>query len=333
MPGITVGHVTVWRDEPDPPAGRGIARTGVTAIVLGDPGDLFGRPVPAGGAVLNGAGEMTGFLAAAEWGLVETPVYLTSTMAVGRIFDGAVAAAVGADPRVGVEDVVIPVVAECDDSGLSDPRAVQVESNDAGRALAEAKGGPVPEGAIGAGTGMSAFGWKAGIGTASRLVPSVGATAGVLALANLGGPREIRFDGVPIGRLLPAPVEHRRRAGSCIVVLATDAPLGPEQLKRLARRAALGLGRVGSVAHHGSGEIFLALSTGARRPRDAARAATLPDRALDELFPAVVDATEEAVLNALWAAPDVVGRDGRLVRGIPHDAVLELLRAHRQLGE
>src|SRR5262249_15506929 len=170
-----------WRDEPDPPSGRGIARTGVTVIVPGEPKDLFGRPVPAGGAVLNGAGEMTGFIAAAEWGLVETPVYLTSTMAVGRIFDGAVAAAGGADRRVGVEDVVSPVVAECDDSGLSDARVVQVEASDAGRAVAGARSGRVPEGATGAGTGMSAFGWKAGIGTASRLVPGVDAAVGVLA--------------------------------------------------------------------------------------------------------------------------------------------------------
>jgi len=333
VPGITVGHVTVWRDEPDPPAGRGIARTGVTAIVPGDPQSLFGEPVPAGGAVLNGAGEMTGFLAAAEWGLVETPVYLTSTMAVGRIYDGAVAAAVGADPRVGVEDVVIPVVAECDDSGLSDPRVVQVESSDAGLAVAGAKGGPVPEGAIGAGTGMSAFGWKAGVGTASRIVPGVNATVGVLALVNLGDREDLRFDGVPVGRLLRAQEGPRSRAGSCIVLVTTDARLGADQLQRVARRAGLGLGRIGSVAHHGSGEIFLALSTGARRQRDAARAEPLPDRALNEVFPAVVDATEEAALNALWAAPDVVGRYGRLVRGIPHDDVLELLQAHRRLGE
>ena len=333
VPGITVGHVTVWRDEADPPDVRGIARTGVTAIVPGRPEGLFGEPVPAGGAVLNGAGEMTGFIVVAEWGLVETPVYLTSTMAVGRVFDGAVAAAVAADGRVGVDDVVIPVVAECDDSHLSDPRVVQVEAEDAGLAVARAESGTPPEGAVGAGAGMTAFGWKAGVGTASRVVPAADATVGVLALANLGDGRELRFDGVPVGRLLPAPERHPRRAGSCIVVVATDAPLASGQLHRLARRAGLGLGRTGSVAYHGSGEIFLALSTGARRTRDAAPAEALPDRALDEIFPAVIDATEEAVLNALWAAPDVAGRDGRLVRGIPHDEVLALLRSHGRLAE
>src|SRR4051812_29051541 len=162
VPGVRVGHVTVWRDEP---GGRGIARTGVTAIVPGPPNGLFREPVPAGVAVLNGAGEMTGFVAASEWGRIETPVYLTSTMAVGRIYDGAVTAAVTADPAVGTDDVVIPVVAECDDSRLSDSAIVQVEAADAGRAVAGAAGGPMAEGAVGAGTGMTCFGWKGGIGT------------------------------------------------------------------------------------------------------------------------------------------------------------------------
>ena len=128
VPGVEVGHVTVWRDEPEPPAGRGTARTGVTAILPGPAATLFDRPVPAGAAVLNGAGELTGFLQISEWGVLETPIYLTSTMAVGRVFDGAVTAACAADPRVGVDDVVIPVVGECDDSWLNDPRTVQVES-------------------------------------------------------------------------------------------------------------------------------------------------------------------------------------------------------------
>jgi D-aminopeptidase len=146
--GVGVGHVTVVRDEPEPPAGRGIARTGVTAVLPGDPASLWAEPVPAGVAVLNGAGEMTGSLQIAEWGVLETPVYLTSTMAVGRVFDGAVAAAVAADPRVGVEGVIIPVVAECDDSWLSDARVVQVEADDAGRALAAATAGGVQQGKL-----------------------------------------------------------------------------------------------------------------------------------------------------------------------------------------
>jgi D-aminopeptidase len=330
--GVHVGHVTVWRDEPD---GRGIARTGVTAILPGPVADLFRTPVPAGAAVLNGAGEMTGFVTVSEWGLIETPVYLTSTMAVGRVLDGAVAAAVAADPAVGKEDVVIPVVAECDDSRLSDSAVVQVEAADAGRALAAARGGAVAEGAVGAGTGMVCFDWKGGIGTASRVVPQ-GATVGVLVLANFGSAPDLRVDGVPVGRLLPVPEELvSRPAGSCIAVVATDAPLSSVQLTRLARRAGLGLCRTGSVAHHGSGEIFLAFATTGRRPRGESgrRSAeeSFADAELDPLFAAAVDASEEAVLNALWAAPDVRGREDRVARGLPHDEVLALLREHGRL--
>jgi D-aminopeptidase len=257
-------------------------------------------------------------------------------MAVGRVYDGAVAAAVAADPAVGDEDVVIPVVAECDDSWLSDAAPVQVEAADAGRALAQARGGPVGEGAVGAGTGMVCFGWKGGIGTASRVAPG-GATVGVLLLANFGAAPDLRVDGVPAGRALPAPEDRPARpAGSCIAVVATDAPLDRAQLTRLARRAGLGLGRMGSVAHHGSGEIFLAFATAGRRPRGEAGRRTegdsFPDAGLDPLFAAAVDATEEAVLNALWAAGDVTGRAGRRIPGLPHDEVLALLRSHGRLS-
>jgi D-aminopeptidase len=302
VPGVTVGHVTVWRDEP------AVARTGVTAIV---PPAL---PVAAGAAVLNGAGELTGYLEVCEWGLLETPVYLTSTMAVGRIFDGAVATAVAADPRIGVDDVVIPVVGECDDSWLSDARVVHVEAADAGRALAAA-GRDVAEGAVGAGTGMVCFGCKGGIGTSSRIVGDC--TLGVLVLANFGAARELRVGGVEVGRRLGLADARARPAGSCIVVIATDAALGPAQLERLARRAGLGLARAGSTAHHGSGEIFLAFATGG--------GSAVGDRELDPFFQGAIDATEEAVLNALWAAVDVTGRDGRVVRALPHDDVLQLL--------
>ena len=327
--GVRVGHVTVWRDEP---GGRGIARTGVTAIVPGD--DLFASPVPAGAAVLNGAGEMTGFVSVSEWGVIETPVYLTSTMAVGRVFDGAVSAAVAADAAVGTEDVVVPVVAECDDSWLSHSAVVQVEADDAGRAVAAARGGGVDEGAVGAGTGMVCFDWKGGIGTASRVVPEVDATIGVLVLANFGIASELRVDGVPVGRTLEPDQARSRAAGSCIAIVATDAPLAHVQLTRLARRAGLGLGRTGSVAHHGSGEIFLAFATAGRRPRDeiGLRDASFADGDLDWLFAAAVDATEEAVLNSMWAAPDVPGRDGRVASGLPHEPVLGLLRDAGRLG-
>jgi D-aminopeptidase len=331
VPGVAVGHVTVIRDEPDPPAGRGVARTGVTAILPGPVGDVLGAPVPAGAAVLNGAGELTGFLQVSEWGLLETPVYLTATMAVGRVFDGAVSVAVAADPRVGADDVVIPVVGECDDSWLSDARTVQVEAADAGRAVAAAARGPVEEGCVGAGTGMLALGWKGGIGTASRLVDAAEAVLGVLVLANFGGGRDLRVDGVPAYPALGAGYEDEPPpAGSCIAVVATDAPLHAAQLSRVARRCGLGLARTGSVAHHGSGEIFVAFSTG-RRSHGDPPAAGVDDRLLDGFFAATVEATEEAVLNALWAAVDTTGREGRTARALPHDETLALLAANGRL--
>jgi D-aminopeptidase len=308
------------RDEPDPPAGRGVARTGVTAIVPAAPDSLVSAPLAAGTAVLNGAGELTGSLQIREWGVIETPVYLTATMSVGRVYDGAVAAAVAADPVVGVDQVVIPVVGECDDCWLNDARVVQVEAADAGRALAGASDA-VAQGAVGAGTGMVCFDFKGGIGTASRVA---GATVGVLVLTNFGSGRQLRVDGVPVGQLLDAPARGREAAGSCIAVVATDAPLNAAQLTRVARRASLGLARTGSVAHHGSGEIFLAFST-------ARGVEALADAELNPLFAATVDATEEAVLNSLWSAESMTGREGRVVHALPHDDVLELLAAAGRL--
>jgi D-aminopeptidase len=332
VPGVLVGHVTAWRDEPDPPAGRGVARSGVTAIVPADPATLVSRPVPAGTDVLNGAGELTSSIAIREWGVIETPVYLTATMSVGRVYDGAVRAAIAADPLVGVENFVIPVVGECDDGWLSDARVVQVELDDVADALAGASGELPAEGAVGAGTGMIAFGYKAGIGTASRVLPGLDATLGVLVLANFGERQDLVVDGVPVGALLGGEGAREHGDGSCIAVVVTDAPLGPHELTRVARRCGLGLARTGSVAYDGSGEIFLAFSTGGRLEREAGgtRAVASP-RTLNTLFAATVEATEEAVLNALWAAPDVVGREGRVAPGIPHDDVLELLRRYHRL--
>ncbi|MDQ6817707.1 MAG: P1 family peptidase, partial [Actinomycetota bacterium] len=271
VPGVGVGHATVWRDEPPPPEGRGVARTGVTVIDLG--GHLFRSPVPAGGAILNGAGECTGFIAAGEWGLAETPVFLTSTMQLGRVYDAACELLMEEHPEIGVEEVIIPIVAECDDSFLNDARRMQVTKDDVAAALSEAResaGGPAPaEGAVGSGTGMSCLGFKGGIGTASRQTPA-GHTVGVLLMSNFGERERLTVDGVPVGRLL-APVDlqpaHPPPAGSCIVITVTDAPLDSAACARLARRAGLGLARTGSTANHGSGEIFMAMATGLRAPR------------------------------------------------------------------
>jgi D-aminopeptidase len=346
VPGTGLGHATVWRDEAPPPAGRGIARTGVTVLDPG--GDLFASPVPAGAAVLNGAGECTGLLAAQEWGLAETPVFLTSTMQLGRVYDAACELLIAEQPAIGCDDVIIPIVAECDDSFLNDTRRMQVDRDDVAGALAAARasaGAPAAvEGAVGAGTGMSCLGYKGGIGTASRVLPG-GATVGVLTLTNFGEGRRLTVAGVPVGRLLPPPEPPEppepagsaessgparpAPAGSCIVVVITDGPLDAAACQRVARRAGLGLARTGSTGHHGSGEIFLALATGLRAPRGGAPPrAPVTGEALDDYFAAVTEATEEAVINSLLQAVTVTGRDGHTSAQLPADAVRRLVTGY-----
>ncbi|MFN8196614.1 MAG: P1 family peptidase [Nocardioidaceae bacterium] len=327
--GVGVGHATVHRDEPAPPEGRGTARTGVTCVVLAE--DAFTRQVPAGGAVLNGAGECTGFITAAEWGSAETPVYLTSTLQLGRVYDSACRIALEETPQVAT-DFIIPVVAECDDSFLNDARRMQVEHEDvvaAHRAALASRGSSTPpdEGAVGSGTGMSCFDFKGGIGTASR-VTAEGHTVGVLLMTNFGVRSECVVAGTPLGRLLgPAATGPHAPAGSCIGVVVTDAAVDGASCARLARRVGLGLARAGSVAHHGSGEIFMAFGTGMRLDRDGRPDGTpvVTGRALDPLFAAVVEASEEAVLNSMFAAPTVVGRDGNTSESIHTPEVLAAL--------
>jgi D-aminopeptidase len=330
--GVGLGHATVHRDEPPPPEGRGTARTGATCLVLAD--DTYPRPVAAGGAVLNGAGECTGFLSAGEWGLIETPVYLTSTMQLGRVYDAACEIELAMRPEV-AQEVVIPVVAECDDSFLNDCRRMQVGAEDVraahDAALASRGQSTSPlEGAVGSGTGMSCLGFKGGIGTSSRVTPS-GSVVAVLLMTNFGQRDRLTVAGVPVGRLVgPAPEPTAPSAGSCIGIVVTDAPVGSADCARLARRVGLGLARTGSTAHHGSGEIFLAASTTARADRDGNPSAgdRVSGRALDPLFEAVVDATEEAVLNSLLGAPTTVGRSGNTSEGLDPAAVAQMLRSH-----
>ncbi len=345
VPGVGVGHATVWRDEPTPPDGRGAARTGVTVIDPG--GNLFRAPIPAGGAVLNGAGECTGFIAMQEWGALETPIFLTSTMQVGRVYDAACELLADEDAGIGTDDVIIPVVAECDDSFLNDARRMQVTRDDVVAALraarasaaASAAGSPSApgEGAIGSGTGMSCLGFKGGIGTSSRIVPPIDGTGssytvGVLVMTNFGDRERLTVDGVPVGRLMPAaPQPTAPPAGSCIVVVLTDAPITAADCQRLARRAGLGLARTGSYASNGSGEIFVAAATGLRAPRGTApTVSAVVSAGLNDFFAGVVEATEEAVLNSLLQASTVVGRDGNTSEGLPADVVAELLRTYRR---
>jgi D-aminopeptidase len=326
--GVGLGHVTITRET---------ARTGVSCLFLAE--DAYPRPLVGGGAVLNGLGDCTGFLSLQESGLFESPVYLTSTSQVGRVYDAAFQLELGRHPEL-VEDIFVPVVAECDDSFLNDIRTMWVAPDDvaaAHEAALASRGSSAPpqEGSVGSGTGMSCLGFKGGIGTSSRVTPG-GHTVAVLLMTNFGQRDRLTVDGVPVGRLLPEHVDPPRPAGSCIGVVVTDAPVDPLGCERLARRVGLGLARTGSTAHHGSGEIFLAVSTTARTDRDGT---VLDDgrrwgmRGLDDLFEAVVDAAEESVLNSLLMSPTTVGRDGNTSEGLDPETVVRLLREHGRAGD
>ncbi|MBC7092642.1 P1 family peptidase [Candidatus Bipolaricaulota bacterium] len=303
VPGVRVGHRTLVRGE-----GAEAVRTGVTAII--PPGDPYAEPLPAGAFVLHGHGKAVGLAQVLHLGELETPVLLTNTLAVFRCADALVTWTLRRHPEA---RSVNPVVLECNDGYLSAIEARAVTEGDALAALAAA-GDDVAEGCVGAGTGMVAFGFKSGIGTTSRVVGPY--TVGVLALPNMGRREDFRFLGVP-PHPLPRRGEGDNPSGSLIVVLATNAPLLPGQLARLARRAALGAARTGAPADTGSGDFFLAFSTGWRIPRKSERLVVefIPDRSevMGDLYRAAAEAAEEAVLSALFAATPIVGRDGQVV--------------------
>jgi len=333
VPGVRVGHCTVQWGGPASPRGEGPARTGVTAVLPhGD--DLFHERLVAGMHVANGVGELIGGTAVREWGLLETPIMLTNSQSIGLVYDATVRWMMARDERLGIEDSCMPIVGECDDSLLNDMRGMHVRSEHVAAALEDAAAGPrsaVAEGCVGAGTGMVCFDFKGGIGTSSRVVEVYGGsrTVGVLALCNFGDRHRLTIAGLPVGRLVPdlMPTTSGGDAaghneGSCIVVLATDAPLTARQCSRLAARCSLGLASLGSYAADGSGEIMLAFSTALRMPRTTTgplKLATIANDAVGPLFEAAVDATAESVANALCAAVDTDGRDGVRVFALPHD--------------
>jgi D-aminopeptidase len=338
VPGVRVGHVTLIRGEGKLRPGEGPVRTGVTAI-LPHGGDLWREKVPAATWVLNGTGEMTGSIWIETQGALEVPILLTNTMNVGRVMDGVVAYMLKRYPEIGIsDDVVAPTVAECDDSTLNDARGLHVTIGDTVRAIESARGGPVAEGAVGAGTGMIAYRFKGGIGTASRLLPaeSGGWTVGVLVNANMGRRHELTVAGVPVGRVMTDLIPERAGDGSIIVVVATDAPLDHLKLRRLASKGALGLARTGTISHHSSGDIFLAFSTGNRvphYPKDLLYTMrVVADTHLDPIFEAAEEATEEAILNALTMATTTVGRDGNTAYALPLDRLLAVMKKYGRPG-
>jgi D-aminopeptidase len=339
--GIRVGHRTLIEGDGPLVVGRGPIRTGVTVIV---PGDIWAAPVFAGHHVLNGNGEMTGLAWVRESGLLTGPVAITNTASVGTVRDALVAAEVSRRPAA-ADLWSLPVVAETYDGTLNDINGFHVRPAHVVDALASATGGAVEEGCVGGGTGMICHGFKGGIGTSSRVVDvgSSPATVGVLVQANHGSRERLCIDWVPVGRYLPTdeipsprPTSVGREGGGSIIgVVATDAPLLPHQCDRLARRVGLGVGRVGGVAADSSGDIFLAFSTGndlAGGDEGASTARTvrmLDNSRMTGLFEAVVDATEEAIINALLAATTMVGRDGLTAHALPADRLTEILSRRR----
>ncbi len=335
--GVLVGHVTLNRGEGKLRPGEGPVRTGVTAI-LPHGGDLWNEKVPAATYVLNGTGEMTGSIWIETQGALEVPILLTNTMNVGRVMDGVVAYMMKRYPDIGIgDDVVAPTVAECDDSTLNDARGIHVSIEDTVHAIENAKGGAVAEGAVGAGTGMMAFDFKGGIGTSSRVLAKEhgGYTVGVLVNSNMDIRKNLRVDGVPVGREIVDQQPTRSQDGSIVITIATDAPLDHLKLKRLASKASLGLARTGAISRHGSGDLFIAFSTANRVPHNPKERTytmrVVADAHLDPIFQAVQEATEEAILNALTMATTTVGRNGNTAHAIPLDQLVAIMKKYGRL--
>ena len=329
--GVEVGMTTLVRGEGPLKVGAGPVRTGVTAIL--PRGKASGDPVMAGWFSMNGNGEMTGTTWIEEGGFLEGPIFITNTHSVGVVRDAAIAWSLKHQRMF--QPWSLPVVAETWDGVLNDINGFHVKPEHVFAALDTAQGGPVPEGNVGGGTGMICYEFKCGSGTASRRVAAAagGHTVGVFVQANHGRRSELRIAGVPVGRRIPVarrPGEAEApELGSIIIVVATDAPLMPHQLERLARRASLGLARTGATSGNGSGDIFIAFSTanpGAAEKPDAAQVTMISNARISALFSATVEAAEEAIVNALVGAETMTGADGRRIEALPHETIRTLVR-------
>jgi len=337
VPGVEVGHTTLISGGGPLKVGVGPVRTGVTAVL--PRGKNSRDAVFAAWFTLNGNGEMTGTTWLEESGFLDGPVMITNTHSVGVVRDAAIAWKV----KQGKPDQEgywwsLPVVAETYDGYLNDINGFHVKPEDAFHALDTARGGPVEEGNVGGGTGMVCNEFKGGIGTSSRVLDAKlgGYSVGVLVQCNYGQRDQLRIAGVPVGKEIPEHTIREEDVGSIIVVVATDAPLIPNQLKRLAKRVSLGLARDGSYSGGGSGDIFIAFSTanpGAGDPKGVRHLNMLPNDDMDPLFLATVQATEEAVVNAMVAAATMTGINGHTVIALPHDRLREVLRKYNRLRE
>ena len=338
VPGIEVGFTTLISGEGNLEVGKGPIRTGVTAIIPRGHQSLD-DPVYAGTFSLNGNGEMTGTAWIEESGFLEGPIMLTNTHSVGVVRDAVIAWRIkhGNPDKTGYW-WSLPVVAETWDGWLNDINGFHLKPDDVAHALDSAKSGSVAEGSVGGGTGMICYEFKGGTGTASRVLEkdAGGYTVGILVQANCGRRPQLTIAGVPVGKEIPGYV-YPKETGSIIIVVATDAPLLPGQLKRLARRASLGLARTGATSGNGSGDLFLAFSTanpGSANPDQPTHSVlTVPNDRLDPLFEATVQAVEEAIVNALVDNQTMLGRDNHKVEALPHDRVRELLKKYHRLSD
>jgi D-aminopeptidase len=342
--GVTVGHTTLISGEGKLQIGKGPVRTGVTAI-LPRGKDTMSNPVFAGWWSLNGNGEMTGTTWVEESGFLEGPVMITNTHSVGVVRDAVIQWRVNhGQPDPSGYWWSLPVVAETWDGWLNDINGFHVKAEDAFHAIDSAHNGPVEEGNVGGGTGMICNEFKGGIGTSSRKFEIKGAnySVGVLVQCNYGVRPNLRIAGVPVGKEIPEETAYSSASfgevdrGSIIVVVATDAPLVSHQLKRLARRVSLGLGRNGSISGNGSGDIFIAFSTansGAAAADHLVDLRMLPNDLIESVFSSTVQATEEAVINAMVAAETMTGIENHRVIALPHDRLREVLKKYNRLAQ
>jgi len=345
VPGVEVGYTTLISGEGKLEVGKGPVRTGVTAILPRGHASL-NDPVYAGFFSLNGNGEMTGTAWVDESGFLEGPIIMTNTHSVGVARDAVIAWRVnhGAADKTGYW-WSLPVVAETWDGWLNDINGFHVKPEDVWRALDSAHGGALQEGSVGGGTGMICYEFKGGNGTASRKIDIRPESAdknaspqsfvvGVFLQANFGRRPQLTIAGIPVGKKIPGDV-YKQESGSCIAVIATDAPLLANQLKRLARRVSLGLARTGTISGNGSGDLFIAFSTANPNVADPDQIThnvqTIPNDLMDPIFTGVVQATEEAVVNALIDNHSMTGRDNNRVDALPHNRLRELLKKYNRL--
>lgn len=334
--GVKVGHCTIIKGSGPLQVGKGPVRTGVTAI-LPHGRNLFREPVKGAFFDLNGCGGLTGSLQIREFGLIDTPIVLTNTMSMGAASEAVIRYMLKSNSEVGKsEDTIIPIVTECDDSFLNDAQGLHVRYEHVVAALDDAKD-HMAQGSVGAGTGMSCYDFKGGIGTSSRVVAAGDGryTVGALVLSNHGDQSQLRIDGVPIGVNIPPPEKTRKEQGSIVTVIATDAPLDARQLGRLARRTFLGLAVTGFRSHNSSGDISIAFSTANVHERNRHEGLLtdhlLQDKDITPLFKATADCTEESVIDSLFKAETIEGRDGNTSFALPIDETLELMRSHGRL--